>query len=177
MSEDLSSQVPPQEGNDPPQDVAETAEETSERSPEVPPHEDSGDTLPEAPGGAGWVSPTFKDVVEAEEAEPPEVPFDGSEPPEGVKTECPVCGHQWDGFAPLANDPNTEPCPDCKGFGETITGSLVPDQVTRRCVRCNGNGFIDHVESPQITLPTFTPVEVAETPQAEEVSYDWRYRA
>ena len=43
----------------------------------------------------------------------------------------------------MPHDPHTATCPDCQGFGETLTGSMVDGQETRTCVGCDGRGWVE----------------------------------
>lgn len=56
-----------------------------------------------------------------------------------------------------------EECPDCKGWGEVLTGSKRRENRTGQCFRCNGTGFVTRQAevSPLFTPP---PVPVAAQP-------------
>jgi len=43
----------------------------------------------------------------------------------------------------LAQDPTSETCPTCKGFGSVTTGSKVDSRTMRPCPACQGNGFVE----------------------------------
>lgn len=96
-------------------------------------------------------------AVEAEEAAEKEAAPDGMP--------CPVCG----GVIALPDvppqDPNKETCPDCHGFGMTVTGSLVPERQIDQCSTCNGNGWrnVVPVYVPSEDFSRRTPAEAEET--------------
>ena len=41
----------------------------------------------------------------------------------------------------LKQDPDTEMCDVCNGYGETLTGSPVPGKEFKLCGKCSGNGY------------------------------------
>lgn len=47
----------------------------------------------------------------------------------------------------LQDDPDTVACPACGGFGETKTGSYVPEHITRQCPTCLGAGFLEKTQA------------------------------
>lgn len=55
-------------------------------------------------------------------------------------------------------DPDTEPCPVCRGKGETRTGSDVPGYEVRTCPRCKKMGYITHGAS-LASVPDVAPAE------------------
>jgi hypothetical protein len=48
--------------------------------------------------------------------------------------------------ADYAEDPEAEACSLCKGHGETLTGSQVPEQRTRPCPMCGAKGWTTQAE-------------------------------
>jgi hypothetical protein len=52
---------------------------------------------------------------------------------------------------PFANDPDTEECPRCEGWGRTRTRSKVDGKRLQVCRQCNGDGFIG---PPRDLLPS-----------------------
>ncbi len=80
-------------------------------------------------------------------------------------TECPLCSPEMAGWRfPVEPDdatkdlvraaigdraaldyehaPDANTCPACKGLGDVLTGSLVPDRRTKPCSQCNGWGYV-----------------------------------
>lgn len=41
------------------------------------------------------------------------------------------------------DDPETEECPQCHGWGKTLTGSRVPEEASRQCPFCTGRGWVE----------------------------------
>ena len=62
------------------------------------------------------------------------------------------------------SDEQAEVCSRCKGRGKLRTGSLVPEQITRVCPDCSGQGWKAHVVAPA-TPQVFTPAPPAPVPQ------------
>lgn len=60
---------------------------------------------------------------------------------------CPQCGTaitlapDVSGFVPQQS-PHYTTCPECQGFGEVATGSLVQEHAVTECPTCGGNGFV-----------------------------------
>lgn len=46
------------------------------------------------------------------------------------------------------DDPETATCPQCKGWGATLTGSLVPEETKRQCPFCVGRGWVETYRVP-----------------------------
>lgn len=144
---------------------------------EVPPHEESGETPdPEdnviAADDEGWESPYAKEARERAEAREGEQ----GEPLIIPTQTCPLCNRDgWDGQIPVANDPLTKTCDDCKGFGQTYTGSFVDDYIYRTCPTCNGRGFVETVPVPPIVVPSLPEVE-PRTADAEGEQPSWMRR-
>lgn len=132
----LAAHGDPERGLDPASPEPEPGDEL-----EPQPEPEPGETPTLDPAGAGARIAT---MVE-EEAERAEAEEEAPSPPEhGVDIPPP--------------DPYTETCPDCKGFGNTETGSRVESQLFRECVTCSGRGWVDRgtFRAPQ---PTFDPPE------------------
>lgn len=97
-------------------------------------------------------------------------------------TVCPLCWHPgfvWPadtGFPPdeqreavlaflgVADTPDylpatdAAPCDACGALGLTLTGSKVPGQETKPCVKCKGAGWIAAAEGQPYQLPTLPPL-------------------
>lgn len=67
-------------------------------------------------------------------------------------------------------DNNYAPCATCDGLGTVLTGSKVPQQMTARCVDCNGTGFITHdlTRRPAQSPPVLAAVENGGEPVPDE---------
>ena len=51
--------------------------------------------------------------------------------------------------------PDKERCPECDGYGETVTGSRSPHALTAPCGKCSGNGWI--IRARDAGLPVLPP--------------------
>lgn len=54
---------------------------------------------------------------------------------------CPVCGNNIELPNVPEQDPDTERCDVCKGWGMTATGSFLPDFAVAPCSKCQGRGW------------------------------------
>lgn len=79
-------------------------------------------------------------MVEAEAAEA-EAETEAETEAEPAAYPCPVCGSEIDIPNQPKQDPNTERCTQCDGWGMTASGSLIPDAAVGPCSLCSGRGY------------------------------------
>ena len=89
---------------------------------------------------------------------------------------CPMCDPGLDGFyfprqfddetkemirraigdAPEASyltSPDAQQCPACDGLGKQLTGSKVPEHITKPCGSCRGAGWLDKTQPVGVSAP------------------------
>jgi hypothetical protein len=91
---------------------------------------------------------------------------------------CPYCmGKGFDAMV-LENDPHSDICPECRGYGKVATGSFVQGNEVRGCSHCNGAGYKTH--SPTMVAPAepqaATPIQVLTPEQVDAIAADARAR-
>lgn len=87
--------------------------------------------------------------------------------PEAEIAPCPTCSGM--GFNPvrLEHDQHRERCPECGGWGQVETGSLVESQRVLACQGCNGQGWrqvLVHVGGQPTTTAMPVPIAPPYTP-------------
>lgn len=89
------------------------------------------------------------------------VTIDGTEYPI-----CPMCN--GDGFlhAEPPQDPTTQRCPACDGYGRVYTGSRKQGQETRACPICAGDGWVAAATTTETLQPKVAAAEVPQWPGA-----------
>lgn len=68
----------------------------------------------------------------------------------------------------LSVAPDKERCPECDGYGETVTGSRSPHALTAPCGKCSGNGWVIKARDAQpFVLPPSNTSTISAAPQPQ----------
>jgi hypothetical protein len=134
------------------EEAGEPAKPEPEPEDETPTDRDADSVLPEpVMGGPALDADQIAELTKAQQLYAKRVSkvFGDNQPPE-----CPHClGLGVDltygeGAPEYEDDPTTQVCPVCVGWGSVRTGSRVPDQSIGPCPRCKGAGYLKAREVP-----------------------------